>query len=118
MFWSSPKFTVSKILLLLLGMAILAMASDVKLPSGRVLKNAQLGPVVFTTGLPPMLGLKYETTADIGSKNAVTAEVEEVWQKFRTEVEHQKYSNAVITVVGPASGSFLVMTRDAAEFCI
>jgi hypothetical protein len=81
-----------------------AFASDIKLPSGRVLKIAQMGPIVYTTGIPSSLRLKYETTVDIASQKAVTAEVEEIWETFRLEAEKGKYSSAVISVVGPSSG--------------
>ncbi|MBL9185946.1 MAG: hypothetical protein JNK23_00565 [Opitutaceae bacterium] len=81
-----------------------AIAGDIKLPSGRVLKNAQIGPIVYTTGIPSSLALKYETAVDIKSKKAVTDEVLDIWKSFQVDAEKGKYGSAVVIVVGPASG--------------
>jgi len=93
-----------KHLLAFLALVAAAVAGDIKLPSGRVLKNAQVGPIVYTTGIPSSLALKYETTVDIAPKKAVTEEVADIWTTFRLEAEKGKYSSAVIMVIGPASG--------------
>ena len=94
-------------LLTLLTFASAVFDEDIKLPSRRVLKNAQIGPIVYTTGIPSSLALKYETAADIRSKKAITEEVTEIWQSFRIDAEKGKYSSAVIMVVGPSSGLFI-----------
>lgn len=87
-----------------------AIAADIKLPSGRVLKNAQVGPILYTTGIPPSLALKYETAVDIESEKAVTEEVMDIWKTFQLEAEKGKYASAVIMVVGPTTGSPLFIT--------
>lgn len=93
-----------KYLLVFLMVIAAAVAGDIKLPSGRVLKNAQIGPIVYTTGIPSSLALKYETAVDIASKEAVTEEVADIWTTFRLEAEKGTYGSAVIMVIGPASG--------------
>ena len=78
------------------------VAGDIKLPSGRVLKNAQVGPMAYTNGNPSSLVLKYETSQDIDSKEALSKEVADIWTSFRLEVEKGKYPSAIIMVNGPA----------------
>lgn len=80
-----------------------AIAGDIKLPSGRILKNAQIGPIVYTTGIPASLCMKYETSADIASKKAISEEVADIWTTFRFEAERGKYDSAIIMVIAPAS---------------
>ena len=94
----------------------IGVASDIKLPSGRVLKHAQVGPVFFTTGLPTALVLKYQTNENIDSKEAVSKEVTDIWTTFRLEAEKGKYSAAIIMVDGPAD-SPLLPVRHTAERC-
>ena len=96
-----------KSILTFLAVVSVAIAGDIKLPSGRLLRNTQLGPIIYTTGIPSSLAFKYETAVDIKSKKAVCEEVEEVWSAFRVDVEKGKYESAVIMVVGPSTGLFL-----------
>lgn len=82
-----------------------ALAGDVKLPSGRVLKNVTIGPMVSTQPtFPKTLVFKYETAADFKSQKAVAAEVEEIWKIFRLDADKGGNLCAVIMVVGPATG--------------
>ena len=92
------------------------IASDIKLPSGRVLKHAQVGPVVFTTGLPTALVLKYQTNENIDSKEALSNEVTDIWTTFRLEAEKGKYPAAIIMVDGPADNP-LLLVRHTTERC-
>lgn len=92
--------------LIFLAFASVAIAGDIKLPSGRVLKNTESGPIVYTTGIPASLCFKYESSTDIKSKEEVCKEVEEVWRQFRVDAEKGNYSSAVIMVIGPYSGLF------------
>jgi hypothetical protein len=94
-----------KLLLLFLASFAVALAGDIKLPSGRVLKNATMGPMMSTKPtFPQTLALKYETSVDFKSRKAISEEVEEVWQSFRVDADNGKYAAAVIMVVGPAVG--------------
>jgi len=85
--------------------ASIALAGDIKLPSGRVLKNATVGPMMSTKPtFPKTLALKYETSVDFRSKKAITGEVEDVWKSFRVEVDKGNYAAAIIMIVDPAAG--------------
>ena len=104
-------------LLALLTMTGVVAAGDIKLPSGRVLKNAQVGPMAYTNGNPSSLVLKYETSEDIDSKEALSKEVADIWASFRLEVEKGKYPSAIIMVNGPADNpSGIVKHRQQRNF--
>jgi hypothetical protein len=98
-----------KYLGIFLSFATAVLANDVKLPSGRVLKNAIVGPMASTKAtFSRMLALKYETSADFNSRKAISEEVEDVWKSFRLEAESGKYEAAVVMVIGPPPGFVLV----------
>ena len=107
-----------KYLLLFLVLATAAFAGDVKLPSGRILKNVVIGPMVSTkSSFPRTLALKYETSVDLRSRKAISDEVEEVWKDFRLEADKGKYEAAVVMVVAPAAGfPFVATTSEQINF--
>lgn len=104
-------------LLALLTMTGIVVAADLKLPSGRVLKNAQVGPMAYTNGNPSSLVLKYETSEDIDSERALSNEVADIWTSFRLEAEKGKYPSAIIMVNGPADNpSGIIRHRQQRNF--
>ena len=67
--------------------------------------------MVYTTGIPSALVLKYDTAVDIESRKAVTEEVEDIWPSFRLEVERHEFTSAIIEVVGPPIKVNFFVTR-------
>ncbi len=87
-------------LLLLLMFACSAFGGDVTLPSGRLLKQAVIGPFHSTKeGFPKTVILKYVTTLDDLTDASLKAEVDDVWTFFRPIADEGENEAAVIMIV-------------------
>jgi hypothetical protein len=93
-----------KYIVLFLALTVAAIAADVTLPSGRVIKVIQIGQMTFTSGLPSAWVIQYETVHPFTAKKEIITEVEDIWTTFRLEVEKRKMKMGIIKVAGPISG--------------
>ncbi|HEY9788629.1 MAG TPA: tetratricopeptide repeat protein [Candidatus Obscuribacterales bacterium] len=66
------------------------------LPSGRKIKLYFVGPLIFADGDQALL-LSYQTECELGDKEALKKEVDEIWSYFKLDAGLAGFKHAVIT---------------------
>ncbi len=88
----------------------IATAGVTTLPSGRQIRIVGIVPVHFANGSDAIV-LNCETDISIDDKTALRSEAEEIWSKFRNNVESAKTTNGVIRMTHPEGGAFITRSK-------
>jgi hypothetical protein len=66
------------------------------LPSGRTIKIGGIMQINFSKGDPALM-LKYYTDVNVSDSDAITKEVDDIWQSFKNDVEKSGMNAAIIS---------------------
>jgi hypothetical protein len=84
--------------------------TEVRLPSGKVVKVLGTGMLHFSQDDPALM-LKYQTERSLDEKVALQQEVNEIWANFRFDADRANVKNAVIAANEPPQGRFITSNR-------
>ena len=79
-------------------------AKIVTLENGEKVKLLSMGPFHFKNGDPPALVLTYETEIDLSKYSELKSEVDQIWKKFRHDVERTGFTVAAIRAQRSSKG--------------
>jgi hypothetical protein len=82
----------------------------VRLPSGKEIKVLGVGQIHFSEGEPALM-LKYQTELHVDDKPALQHEIDEIWPRFKQDVENAHLSAAIISANEPPRGGFISTNR-------
>ena len=80
------------------------------LPSGKQIKIVTIVPMHFANGSDALV-LNCETEVSIDDKTALRKEADEIWAKFRNNVEDAKMTNAVIRITHPEGSGLITQSK-------
>jgi len=80
------------------------------LPSGKQIKVVGIVPMHFANGSEALI-LNCETDLSIDDKTALRKQADEVWSRFRKNVEEAHMTNGVIRVTHPEGGGFITHSK-------
>jgi hypothetical protein len=84
------------------------------LASGRKIRILSIGKMHFSQG-PTALMLKYQTATPIDDLPALQAEADEIWERFRFDVEKAQLTVGLLNANEPPKG-FIISTSRAFTF--
>ncbi len=88
----------------------IAAAGVTTLPSGKQIKIVAITPMHFANGSDALI-LNCETDISIGDKTALRKQADEIWSKFRNNVEDAKMTNGVIRVTHPEGSGLITHSK-------
>jgi len=104
------------VLALILGFALITFGrmqaaplqqdETLKLPTGRMAKILSISKIEYSKGVMALM-VRYQTTLSVDERNALSQEVDEVWKLAQKDVEHDGYSEAIISSNEIPKGIFI-----------
>lgn len=88
----------------------IASAGVMTLPSGKQIKVLKIVPMHFGNGSDALM-LNCETDISIGDQTALRKQADEIWSKFRNNVEGAHMTNGVISVTHPEGSGLITRSK-------
>ena len=93
-------------LLLLIGCGNQQSYQVYMLPSGKQIKVLGLGKINFSKDDPALM-LKYQTDLSLDDKEALSKEVDEIWEKFKIDVENAHLAAGIVSANEVPKGTLI-----------
>jgi hypothetical protein len=83
---------------------------DVKLPSGRQIRILGVGKMYFSNDATALM-LKYQTAIPLDDARALEDEVNEIWERFRFDVEKAQLTVGIVSAQERSRGFIITFNR-------
>jgi hypothetical protein len=90
--------------------APLAENETIKLPCGHTIKVLSISKIEYSKGVMALM-VRYQTPLSIDERKALSDEVDDFWKIAVKDVEHDGYSDAIISSNEVPKGIFLTASR-------